>query len=234
MKQKGEEMKIIQTDNPNIYKGFEKVGDVEEPYFTKAIDDFRFYKEYRVVWKGEEYRYWNPHKSKWALHVRKKEVRSLLKSDISLLYLGAATGTSLSHLADVVKKGKLYAVEFSSTSFRRLKILGEKRSNVFPLLFDASRPEAYLDLVAPVDLLYMDISQPNQWDIFRKNLEIFLKKNGTALFVLKERSLTLRQKPSEIKKEIEKEMKEHDLSILLKYDLHPYHKDHLTYVLKQR
>ena len=144
-----EDLELIQISTANIYKST-KVLEGEPRYFTKAQDELRFYKEYRVLWEGKEYRYWNPHRSKWGIHIARKELRDLLKPDITILYLGASTGSSVSHLSDVVQKGSIYAVEFSLYSFRRLLLLGEKREQVFPLLFDASKPENYQDLTVKV------------------------------------------------------------------------------------
>ena len=225
-----EELELIQIPTTNIYKSTE-ILEGEPRYFTKAQDELRFYKEYRVLWGGKEYRYWNPHRSKWGIHIARKELRDLLKPDISILYLGAATGSSVSHLSDVVQKGSIYAVEFSLSCFRRLLLLGEKREQVFPLLFDASKPQNYQDLVPPVDLLYMDISQANQFEIFQKNAELFLKEKGTGLFVLKERSISISKEPSDIQQTVEAQMSATHMDVLLKYKLLPYDKDHMCYVV---
>ena len=225
-----EELELAQTSNHNIYKETGKT-EGEPRYFTKAQDEFRFYKEYRVLWGGKEYRYWNPHRSKWGIHITRKELRDLLKPDVSILYLGAATGSSISHLSEVIPEGTIYAVEFSPSSFRRLRFLGKKREQVFPLLFDASKPESYQDLVPPVDFLYMDISQANQVEIFQKNVERFLKEKGTGLFVLKERSISVSKEPSDIQKAVEKQMDEANMDILQKYELLPYDKDHMCYLM---
>ena len=227
-----DERVLIPTSNNGIYESAE--GREQRPcYFTKALDDLRFYREYRVLWRGEEYRYWNPHRSKWGIHITRNLVRDLVRPDISILYLGAATGSSVSHLADVVVEGSIYAVEFSAISFGRLRILGERRSQVFPLLFDASRPGSYQDLVPSVDLLYMDISQPNQFEIFKKNAELFLKESGTGLFVLKERSISISKKASVIQETVERQIPETGMVVVQKYDLLPYDKDHMCYVIRK-
>ena len=52
-----------------------------------------------------------------------------------MLYLGAASGTTVSHVADIVgPEGMVYAVEFSHRSGRDLINVAKKRMNVVPII----------------------------------------------------------------------------------------------------
>jgi rRNA 2'-O-methyltransferase fibrillarin len=54
-----------------------------------------------------------------------------------VLYLGAASGTSVSHVADIVgPEGTVFAVEFSHRSGRDLINMATHRTNVIPIVED--------------------------------------------------------------------------------------------------
>ena len=125
------------------------------------------------------YRLWDPFRSKLAALLLKSKGRGLrLKRDAKVLYLGAATGTTVSHVSDIVADGLVYAVEFSPRSMRDLIRLCERRKNIIPILADAARPEAYAALVEPVDLVYQDIAQRNQAEIASLNCARYLLSDG--------------------------------------------------------
>jgi len=106
------------------------------------------------------------------------------------LYLGAATGTTASHIADLVgPQGAVYAVEMSLRPFTRLLRLGERYPNLFPVLGDARRPDEYSGWIPPVDGVYSDIAQADQVGIARRNSELYLKEGRPMLIALKLSSL---------------------------------------------
>ncbi len=112
------------------------------------------------------YRLWDPYRSKLAALILKGKGQAIsLRVDSKILYLGAATGTTVSHLADIVSEGLVYAVEFSARSMRDLIGLCERRTNIIPILADAAKPEDYAPLLEPVDLIYQDVAQRNQAQI---------------------------------------------------------------------
>ena len=108
-----------------------------------------------------------------------------LKKDMKILYLGAAQGTTVSHLSDIITEGEIYCREGASKPFEKLLALCELRENLFPILADANHPENYGDVVEKVDLVYQDVAQRNQAEIFVKNIKKYLKKNGQALIMIK-------------------------------------------------
>jgi len=64
-----------------------------------------------------EYRVWNPFRSKLAASVLAGVDNIHIKPGCKVLYLGAASGTSVSHVSDIVgPTGAVFAVEFSHRS----------------------------------------------------------------------------------------------------------------------
>ena len=171
------------------------------------------------------YRLWDPFRSKLAaLLLKSKGLGLRLKRDSKVLYLGAATGTTVSHVSDIVADGLVYAVEFSPRSMRDLIRLCERRENIIPILADAARPETYAALVEPVDLVYQDIAQRNQAEIVSLNCARFLLSGGELLLMLKTRSVDTTASPEAVLQIEKKNLSGLDLNDIM--DLLPFHQDH--------
>src|SRR5512147_572542 len=139
-------------------------------------------------------RVWDPYRSKLAALYHAGNGIELTRAT-RVLYLGAANGTTVSHVADYVEV--VYAVEFAPRPMQDLIEVARRRKNVIPILADAGRPEAYLPLVEPVDLVYQDVAQPDQAAIALRN-GIFLKPGGHLILMLKTRSVDVRRDPAEV------------------------------------
>lgn len=181
---------------------------------------------------GEEYREWVRERSKAAAAVE-KGISLEIESDTDILYLGASTGTTVSHFSDIVEKGIIYAVEYSEDVARDLVSLAEKRDNIAPIIGDARNPEEYNDIVEEVDLIYQDISQRDQAEILLKNAEIYLKDNGIALLAVKARSISSTGDKDEVFSDVEGKLKE-KFEIVDKTELEPYEKDHMFLKLRKK
>ena len=71
-----------------------------------------------------EYRIWNPFRSKLAASILSGVDNIHIKPGLKVLYLGAASGTSVSHVSDIVgPEGTVFAVEFSHRSGEPICIL---------------------------------------------------------------------------------------------------------------
>ncbi len=171
------------------------------------------------------YREWIPWRSKLAAMILKGHTLKL-KGDERVLYLGAATGTTLSHLADVVDGGVIYAVEYAAKPFEKLLELVRERNNIVPLMFDASKPKLYSGIVEKVDLIYQDIAQRNQIEILEENARFFLKRDGEVLIMVKARSIDSTAEPEQVFKRVRRRMEE-GFEIIASDTLEPYHKDHV-------
>ena len=124
-----------------------------------------------------------------------------LKRNSKVLYLGAASGTTVSHVSDIVSEGAVYSVEFAPRSMRDFIGLASRRKNIFPILADAGKPDSYAHIVEPVDVIFQDVAQPNQAEIAARNAVRFLKKDGYLLLSIKARSIDTAASPKEIFKE---------------------------------
>ena len=180
----------------------------------------------------EGYRLWDPFRSKLAaLLLKAHSTRTLLARDAIVLYLGAATGTTVSHVSDIARDGLVYAVEFSPRSLRDLVRLCERRKNIVPILADAARPEEYAFLVEPVDLVYQDVAQRNQAEIASRNCERYLKFGGDLILMLKTRSVDVTAIPEAV---LQAEMKNlQGLNLCRVMDLLPFHQDHFAMQAKK-
>jgi len=201
--------------------------------FTENLESCkgqRVYNEKLVNYKDKEYRSWNPYRSKLAAAIL-NGLKTEIKQNSKILYLGAATGTTVSHVSDIVKDGVVYSVENSPVAVKSLIQLSEKRKNIIPILEDAYHPDRYSSIVSPVDLVYQDISQRNQAEIFICNVSRYLKKNGIGILMVKARSIDVSLKPSRAYDIVCKELENNRLKIKEKIDLSPYEKDHAAIMI---
>eukprot|EP00755_Sulcionema_specki_P025852 Sspe_Gene.1654::Locus_552_Transcript_1_1_Confidence_1.000_Length_1327::g.1654::m.1654/K14563/NOP1, FBL; rRNA 2'-O-methyltransferase fibrillarin len=134
----------------------------------------------------KEYRVWSPVRSKLAASIVCGVANCYVKPGAKVLYLGAASGTTVSHVSDVVgPEGWVYAVEFSHRSGRDLVEMAKKRPNVVPIVEDARYPLKYRMLVPMVDCIFMDVAQPDQANILARNATYFLKNGGHYMISVK-------------------------------------------------
>ena len=186
-----------------------------------------------LIVEDEEYRIWNPRRSKLAAALLNGLENLKLQDTSKVLYLGASTGTTVSHISDIAVNGKIYAVEFSPTTAKKLVQLSHQRHNIAPILGDATKPKGYLNIVEKTDLIYCDVAQPNQSELFMRNMDLFSKDDGAGLLMIKARSIDVVQKPKKIFREQERKLKEKDFKIVEKVKLEPYEKDHIAFLVEK-
>ena len=95
------------------------------------------------------------------------------------------------------------------------------------------KPKYYLNKVEKVDLVYCDVAQEKQSELFMKNMDLFLKEDGQGLITIKARSIDVVQKPKKIFKDESAKIKHHGYSILEKIKLEPYEKDHMAFLVEK-
>jgi len=217
-----------QTHMEGVYRQQDKIF-TENPENCMGV---QVYNERLISYANKEFRSWNPYRSKLAAAILKGLKNIKIESNNNVLYLGAATGTTVSHVSDIVKNGVVYAVESSPITLKKLLSVSEKRKNIIPILSDANHPERYSAVVSSVDLVYQDISQRNQAEIFIKNLKKYLKTDGQGIIMVKARSIDVSSKPKEIYGNVANQLKKHGFNVLYKIDLSPYQKDHGTIIVK--
>jgi fibrillarin-like pre-rRNA processing protein len=183
-----------------------------------------------------EYRVWDPYRSKLAAAVLKGLSEVPIKRGNTVLYLGAASGTTASHVSDIVgEKGRVYCVEFAQRSFRDLVNNASKnRKNMTPIFGDARFPEKYRSIVQGVETVYADIAQPDQARILSENIEQYLNDNGGFLFAVKARSIDVSKDPSTIFRQEKNLLEEKGYKVREMIRLDPFEKDHCMILGRKR
>jgi fibrillarin-like pre-rRNA processing protein len=219
-----EETRLVETRAKGVY------WDGERLLTRNLTPGSRVYGERLFVFEGMEYREWSPSRSKLGAYLRLGGLRSPFKEDSRVLYLGAASGTTASHVADIVRTGTVYCVEISPRSFRDLVKVCEGRRNMVPILGDATRPQDISFLVERVDVVYQDVAQKNQTAIFSKALRVFGSRSG--MLSLKARSEDVTREPKEIFEEARSQLAKEGFEVLDVMDLEPFEKDHAMIVVR--
>ena len=189
------------------------------------------YNEKLVQYEGVECRIWNPFRSKLAAAIMNglDDFPFTQKSDV--LYLGVSTGTTISHISDIVgQDGTIFGIEHASRVARDfLDRVASHRKNIVPIIQDARRPEEFFSVYKKVDIVYVDIAQPDQTNIAIENCRLYLKSGGHLFLVIKTRSIDVVKDPKMV---IKDEIKKLDTLFQIKQtiDLHPYDKDHAMVV----
>jgi len=189
------------------------------------------YNEKLLNVKGVEYRIWNPFRSKLAASIMNglKDFPFNKKSDV--LYLGVSTGTTISHISDIVgQDGTIFGIEHATRVARDfLDRVASHRKNIVPIIQDARKPEEFFSVYKKVDVVYVDIAQPDQTDIAIENCKLYLKSGGYLFLIIKTRSIDVTKDPKRV---IKNEIKKLELLFEIKQtiDLQPYDKDHAMVV----
>jgi fibrillarin-like pre-rRNA processing protein len=186
-----------------------------------------------VIFKGQEFRDWNPNRSKPAAAIMKGLKVFPFGEKTKILYLGIASGQTATFLSDIIgSEGVIYGVEISERCVRDLNPIAEKRGNMVPIVADARKPETY-EWIEKVDVIYEDVASDDQTPIMIRNAEHFLKPNGFAVIAIKARSIDVVKDPKQIYKQELSKLREH-FKILEKVRLDPYEKDHMFVVMKKK
>jgi fibrillarin-like pre-rRNA processing protein len=215
-----------QTEYSGIFKKNDKLF-TQNPEACKGI---KVYNEQLITEDNIEYRSWNPFRSKLAAALL-KGLKIDIAADTQILYLGAATGTTVSHLSDIITNGTIYAVETSPVAVINLLKVSEKRPNIIPILSDANHPERYQSIVPFVDFIYQDISQRNQANIFTRNITAYLKPKGSGLIMVKARSIDVALKPKQAYELVCTHLQQEKIKIKKPLELAPFEKDHAAILI---
>ena len=190
------------------------------------------YGEKLIRYESVEYRIWDPFRSKLAAAILKNLKTVPIKPNHKVLYLGAASGTTASHISDIVgEKGHVYCVEFAPRAIRELvNNVCTFRANMSPILEDARFPEKYSMFIGKVEDVYCDIAQPEQAKVLADNAELFLKKSGWITLAVKAQSIDVTKEPYEVYKHEVKVLEKRNFHIEQVVQLEPYEKAHAMIV----
>lgn len=229
---------------PHRHEGVYIVKGKEDALATRnMVSGVSVYGEKRVSIQSDptdattsvEYRFWNPFRSKLAASIMAGVEDTHIKPGSRVLYLGAASGTTVSHVSDIVgEKGVVYACEFSHRSGRDLLNVAKKRPNIVPIIEDARHPHKYAMVVGIVDTIFADVAQPNQAQIVAQNAHKFLKNDGFAVISIKANCIDSTAEPEAVFAREVNKLREESFKPIEQVTLEPYERDHAVVVAKYR
>ncbi len=204
---------------PGVYKEGKRL-------FTRnLVPGTRVYGERLVKVNGIEYREWNPRRSKLAAAILNGLKIMPIKPGSNVLYLGAAQGTTVSHVSDIIGEvGVVVAVEFSPKAMKDLIMVAEERENIIPVLADANYPERYEEYLIGIETVYQDVAQPNQVEILVKNVR--LARPEFSMLCVKSRSIDVVKEPRDVFRDVIRKLEETGGKTVQEISLEPYEKDH--------
>ena len=185
------------------------------------------YREKLVKISDEEFRAWDPYRSKLAAAIMNGlQILPIVRKS-RVLYLGVSTGTTASHVSDIVgPSGIVFCVEHASRVARDfLDRVASFRSNIVPILQDARNPKEYFSIYGIVDVVYVDIAQQDQTEIAILNCKTYLKKGGYLMLVVKTRSIDVTRDPTQVMLSEAKKLAP-NFEIIQEINLEPYEGDH--------
>ena len=193
------------------------------------------YGERLIKHKQLEYRLWDPFRSKLSAAILKGLETVPINLGQKVLYLGAASGTTPSHVSDIVgEEGHVYCVEFASRSLRELvNNVCAFRYNMSPILADARLPESYSRMVQRVDSIYCDVAQPEQARVLADNADLFLVDGGWVMFAIKAQSIDVTKEPSVVFRKEVAILEGRGFMIKQVVGIEPYDKAHVMVVAQK-
>jgi fibrillarin-like pre-rRNA processing protein len=221
----------LENEEGNIF--WVKIEGEKKLATLNLVPGNQVYKEKLVKISDEEFRAWDPFRSKLAAAIMNGLSILPIVRKSRVLYLGVSTGTTASHVSDIVgPSGIVFSVEHTSRVAREfLDRVASHRSNIVPILQDARNPKEYFSVYGTVDVVYVDIAQPDQTEIAIMNCKTYLKKGGYLMLVVKTRSIDVTKDPSEIVRNEIKKLRE-NFEIIQEINLEPYEKDHSIIIAK--
>ncbi|MEM2142019.1 MAG: fibrillarin-like rRNA/tRNA 2'-O-methyltransferase [Candidatus Thorarchaeota archaeon] len=192
------------------------------------------YGERTITENDTEYRLWSPRRSKLAAAIQNGLQEFPIQPGSHVLYLGAASGTTVSHVSDIVgPEGCVFAVEFSATVARALFQLAHVRQNVNPIVADARHPTQYLPLLrTPVDVVYQDVAQPDQARILALNMRAASSYGGWGMIAIKARSVSSTTPVTEIYRRETAALESLGLEVVERVMLDPFERDHIMVTVR--
>ena len=223
----------VYASHPNVY--YAGSHNNMKLYTLNNCEGSRVYGENLIYYKGKEYREWDPFRSKLAALLILDSKLDLFSKNQICLYLGASSGTTISHLSDMLSEGIIFGVEVAERSMRQLIHNISQRINIIPILGDANYPENYAKSVfKEVDIVYQDVAQPNQSEIAIKNCNYYLKKNGHLIFAIKSQSIDSIEKSEKIYREEKKSLELSGYEILESVNIHKFAANHIILIAKRK
>lgn len=216
------------------HKVFELYHDGKGRLYTQSlVPGLAPFGERLVKEEGKEYREFDTTRSKLAAAIAKGCTNVGIRRGSIILYLGVAHGFTASFISDIIgETGLLFGIDPAPRVIRDFVFLAQQRKNLVPILADANHPEQYLGRACAADIVYQDVAQRNQEDIFLRNCYLYLKKGGYGLLAIKARSIDIKRRPRDIFEEIRKKL-EKSMTVIDYRILEPLEKDHAMIIVKK-
>ncbi|MFX0139372.1 MAG: fibrillarin-like rRNA/tRNA 2'-O-methyltransferase [Candidatus Hodarchaeota archaeon] len=227
--------KIEIRNHPKFYNVFISGPQDKLRLYTKnLVIGRRVYGEKLTNYRGIEYREWDPFRSKLAALILENPITNFFSDNLNCLYLGASSGTTISHLSDIIHSGIIYGVEFAERSMRQLIQNVSNRTNIVPILADARFPENYTKYIfTDIDLIYQDVAQPRQAEIALKNCNYYLKNTGILIIAIKSQSIDSIQKSENIYAQEKKILERAGYKIIESVNINKYAANHIILIVKK-
>jgi fibrillarin-like pre-rRNA processing protein len=196
------------------------------------VPGYKPFDEEVLTVQGKEFRVWSPLRSKAGAAIQRNIASFPILEGSKVLYLGIAHGYTSSFLSSVVgTSGVIYGVEFSERCFTELLPMCDKYKNIIPIMADARKPEEYA-WIEKVSVVYIDIAQPDETEIFIRNCREFLKEDGYGMIAVKSRSIDVTKSPNTVYREAIKKLEDSGFEIIDWKTLDPYERAHCFIVVK--
>lgn len=193
----------------------------------------KVYGEPLVKRQGKEFREWEPSRSKLGAAIANGLKAIPFRRGSKVLYLGAASGTTVSHLSDIVEReGIIYAIEFSERPFRSLQDVARRRENIAPILTDARKPETYA-WIEQVDVIFTDVAQPDETELTIRNAQAFLRPGGYLMISIKSQSIDVTKPPEQVYREEADKLKRAGYNVVEQVNLEPFETAHALLVAQK-
>jgi len=201
-------------------------------YSRNLVPGTAVYGEKLVSIEGAEYRLWDPRRSKLAAYMLLSGKGGEIKQGDTVLYLGASTGTTVSHISDIVDAGQIYAIEVSKRTFRELIRNCAPRKNVLPMLGDARDEDLMAGIITKADYLYSDVAQRDQVQIFVSNFNRYKCRSG--ILMLKCRSIDVSAEPAVVARESVAAIRNRGLKCDEPLNIGAFEKDHFAILIQRK
>ncbi len=227
-----------------IFPGIYRVPDTKNPnkmlLATRNLTPGRSFYGERLTkedLRGQllEFRFWDPFRSKLSAAILNGLRMMPFAEGTTCLYLGASTGTTVSHISDIVgDKGRIFAVEVAQRVAREfLENVVRYRTNIVPIIADARQPERYPSIYGEISVVYCDIAQPDQTEIAIANCKRYLwQKEGVLFLVVKASSIDALKDKRLVFKEQADLLRKANFEVLEQIDLEPYDRNHEMIISK--
>lgn len=225
---------VIEKDQIHMRQIFEGVYRMGRNIYTEnLVPGMRVYGE-RLLKIDREYREWEPTRSKLAAAIINGLKSMPIHPGSKIIYIGASTGTTVSHVSDIIQeKGAVYSIEFSERVFREFLKVASSRGNIIPILADARRSYDF-DWIEQCEVMFCDIAQSDETEIAIRVAEKFLNVNGFLMISIKSQSIDVSKKPEQIYREEAEKLRRSGFEIIETINLEPHEQKHALIVARKK